>query len=145
VGVVTDQAAPAPDDGADPELDAATLAHDAVRQQYVLAQRAFRRRVAVYLLIVFLIGGSGMIAYGLMSDAAAKRISEISNVIGTFMLSIAGLIAAYFGAGSMDNRSMLGGGMSGMYGGYSSFSGGFNSAMRRPMTNVIAPASSRSD
>jgi glutamate N-acetyltransferase/amino-acid N-acetyltransferase len=41
---------------------------------------------------------------GAESDAAAKRINEISNVIGTFMLSIAGLLSAYFGAGAFDNR-----------------------------------------
>lgn len=118
------------DPPADQELDAAILAHDAARSAYIIRNRAFRRRVAVYLLIVFLVGGTAMIGYGLASDAAAKRINEISNVIGTFMLSIAGLLSAYFGAGAFDNRSMLGGGYGGMGGGYGAglYSGGFGSS-----------------
>jgi hypothetical protein len=145
MGGMTDQAQPTPpEDGADAELDAATLAHDVVRQQYVIAQRAFRRRVAIYLLVVFLVGGSAMIAFALTSDAAAKRVAEISNVIGTFMLSIAGLLAAYFGAGSMDNRSMLGGGMYGGFGGIGGMGGygGMSSIMRRPISTGV---SSRAD
>lgn len=128
-----------PDDGADAALDQALLAHDEVRTAYVLRNRAFRRRVAIYLLIVFLAGGSAMIAYGLLSDAAARRLAEIGNIVGTFMVSIAGLLSAYFGAGAFDNRTMYGGGLygggSGMgvgFGGSSPAFGGFNSAALRP-------------
>ena len=113
---------PAGADDAQGDLDAALLAHDANRAAYIYRRLAIRRRMAVATFLVLLVGGVALIIAGLSSDAVAARIMQLSSVIGTFAVTLGGIIAAYWGVGSFDTRTMGGGYGSGYGSGYNSFS-----------------------
>ena len=129
------------DQGRDPELDAAILAHDQVRTGYILQNRAVRRRMGVACFLFWLVGNCVMLVAGLTSDDIARRIAALASVIGTVEMAAASIIAMYWGAGAFDNRSMMGGGMygggmGGGYGGGYGMSGGFGAS---PLGGLPAP------
>ena len=115
----------APDDtGADPDLDAAILAHDARRMAYVYRRLAIRRMMVVTAFLVFVFGGCELIVAGLSSDAVAHRIAELGMIIATFMMSLSGIIAWYWGCGAYEQAGMFGRMMGGGYGMGGGFGGG---------------------
>lgn len=139
-----------PEEGSDPDLDRAILAHDAVRTNYILRNRAVRRIMGVLTFAQWAAGNAAIILAGLVSDDIARRIGALASVIGTWEMSSMGIIAMYWGAGAFDNRSMMGGSMYGssMYGGYNSFSSfGASSPLgdlsRPHLTKNPAPAAPR--
>lgn len=108
------------DDGADAEVDAAILAHDAARTAYVLRNRAVRRVMGVATFTVWLAGNVLMIGAGLASDTIAHRLVDLIGLIASFNMAAMGVISMYWGVGAFDNRSMMGGGLYGSYPSYGS-------------------------
>jgi hypothetical protein len=102
---------------ADPDLDAAILAHDAAREAYVYRRLAIRRRMAITAFLVLIVGGCALVIAGLSSDAVAQRVNVLGAFIATFTMSLAGIVAAYWGVGAFDSRGMTGGYGAGMIGG----------------------------
>lgn len=117
----------ASDDSADPDLDAAILAHDQIRLAYIMRNRAVRRRMAILAFSNLMAGPIGLIALGLSSDSYAQRIVALAPIIIPYMLTMAGYVSVYMGVGAFDNRSMLGG-MGGGFGGGMYGGGGFGSS-----------------
>lgn len=133
------------DDASDPELDAAILAHDQLRTMFVLRNRAVRRRMAIIAFVNLIFGVTGLIAFGLSSDAAAQRITMLASIIIAYMFTLAGYVSVYMGVSGFDNRTMLGGG--GMYGGGMGGMGGYGAGFSpggysalRSVSPIASPA-----
>jgi len=121
----------------DPELDAAVLAADTQREQYILKRLFIRRVMAVLAFAQLIGGGAAIIILGLLFSGVATRIDHMGTFLSIYFGSLSAIIMAYWGVGTMMNGM---GGYGGGYSGYSGmnqpFGGGYGGAIRPRLTKT---------
>jgi hypothetical protein len=123
------------DDAADTDtdLDAAILAADKQREQYVLERLSTRRRMAVVAFGQFVFGGAGVVLGGLLLNGWAERIDHMGTFLSLYFGALAGIIMAYWGIGAYERNTM--GGMGSQFGSYSG--GGYGQPMAAARPRIV--------